>query len=173
MTVRGKMEILVDGGERRSHQEWLSSLLGHERGRALVAAAIVLLGFAFVLFLLPVTYQVGDDAYYRAVTAGYVSGTPDGHTVFTGFALATLISWLYTAAPSIAWYDVASCAILLVSSWAITKTILKLAARCFSRPISSILLATLFFAALLAMPHYTAACHLARRETSPAQKPPD
>ena len=152
MTVRGKMEALVDRGERRSHQEWLSNLLGRERGRMLVAAAIVLFGFVLVLLLLPVTYQVGDDAYYRSVTAGYVSGTPDGHTVFTGFALATLISWLYAAVPSIAWYDVASCAILLVSSWAITKTILKFAVRHFSRPISSALLATLFFAALLVYP---------------------
>ena len=123
-----------------------------EKNRVVASFLLVILVAIPIYLFIPVTYQVGDDAYYRAVTAGYVTGVPDGHTVFTGYLLASLIASLERVFPTGVWYDVFTLVILLLSSISITKSLMKKFYRSSVPTDEAMVLLVLFVLAFFAFP---------------------
>lgn len=128
--------------------EWQSK----ESGRIVVSLLLTACLFLILWVAVPLTYQVGDDAYYRSIVAGYVTGVPDAHTVFMGYAVSELMSGLFRIAPSIPWYDIISYSILLLSTVAIIKSLFKATHRNGVSQSCSLLIGLLSLIGLLAYP---------------------
>lgn len=129
-----------------------SDFLNSERRRLAMSIIITCLIAILTSAISPLAYQVGDDAYYRGVTAGYVTGSPNAHTWFTGYALAYLIALLYTFASNIPWYDLVGLGIILLSSVAFNKSLLKAIARTRAHVVVSLVLLLLANMALFVYP---------------------
>ena len=50
-------------------------------------------------------FRSNDDAMLRNIVSGNYTGTPDAHLIYIMYPLGTLWKWLYTAFPTVAWYD--------------------------------------------------------------------
>lgn len=101
--------------------DWLSK----EAGRVAISALMSVTLLVVLALAIPLTYQVGDDVYYRSIVAGYITGEPDAHTVFMGYGISLIMAGLYRTIPAIPWYDITNYFILVLSSTAIIKSLFK------------------------------------------------
>ncbi len=81
--------------------------------------------FALMAWLLPIRFEVNDDAMMCMIANGKFTSVPDGHLVYInaiyGWVLAKLYGWI----PAVEWYTLLFCVLHVVSVTGIVCAVLK------------------------------------------------
>ncbi len=91
----------------------------------LLAFIPMLLLFSWILFFWKITYSLHDDNYMISFASGKYLGHPDAHLIYIKYPLSYLLSYLYTAVPSIDWYGCMLITYNMISLFFITFYFIK------------------------------------------------
>ena len=98
-----------------------------EKKRYLLAAGIVVLLLLISRGFVPFNFETNDDSGMMYIVAGYRTGVPLPYTMFTNIVYGYIVSFLYTAVPSIPWYGIMHLFFVFLASFLILKSMLKIA----------------------------------------------
>ena len=84
---------------------------------------VLIMAFYFLFFTCH--FETCDDFIMKMIAAGSFTGTPDNHLIYIGSFLGTIMSFLYSIFPHVAWYEIVQVFILWVSFSAITYVLIR------------------------------------------------
>ena len=96
-----------------SEKSYIYSLIGNS----------MIMAFYFIFFTCH--FETCDDFIMKMIAAGSFTGTPDFHLIYISTFLGSIMSFLYSLFPHIAWYEIVQTAIMLLSFSAISYVLIK------------------------------------------------
>lgn len=81
----------------------------------LLALGVSVLYFTVIFLVSGFHYAINDDMIMRNISSGRMTGTPDGHLIFSKYVWGWLMAKLFSAVPTVDWYGLALEGTMLLS----------------------------------------------------------
>ncbi len=115
-----------------------SHILSSKRFLVFITFLSVLFLFLFFGKTAPFIYQTNDDLFLRTLVCGEVTGRPQPYLWYIGYPVGLLLSCLYRFFPSVSWYGLFLCAVIVLSMGIVLYQLLAMETKHSLKPESSI-----------------------------------